>query len=148
MENVEMPGTAGGNPREQVSIPAIFLMIVGGFTIVVALWGVIQSLSGGNAAQMEELLNNPQIPAEFKSLLGPMGKMGIFTSLFQLILGGFTLFGALKMKNLESYPLAIAASVIALIPCFGSCCCTGIPIGIWSLIVLTKPEVKSSFRRS
>jgi hypothetical protein len=80
--------------------------------------------------------------------MGTMGKMGIFSSLFQLALGGVTFLGALKMKNLESYPFAMAASIIAIIPCFGSCCCIGIPIGIWSLIVLNKPEVKSSFRPS
>jgi hypothetical protein len=146
MESGGMPGAAGGNAREQVSVPAILLMVVGGITLLAALWGIIQNLSGTNSAQMAEILNNPDVPDQVKALVGPMGKMGIFTSLFQLALGGLTFFGGLKMKNLESYPLAMAGSIVAIIPCIGSCCCIGIPIGIWSLIVLNKPEVKTAFR--
>lgn len=147
MENVNMPGAAGGgNAREQVNVPAILLMVVGGLTILSALWGLVQAVTGSNSAQMAEVLNNPDIPEQFKSYMGTASKIGPFGSLFQLVLGGLTAFGGLKMKNLESYPLAIAASIIAIIPCFGSCCCTGIPVGIWALIVLNKPEVKSSFR--
>jgi hypothetical protein len=145
-ENFGMPGAAGGNAREQVSVPAILLMVVGGITLLAALWGIFQSLTGASSAQMEEVLNNPDIPEQFKAMVGPMEKMGIFSSLFQLVLGGLTFFGGLKMKNLESYPLAIAGSIVAIIPCIGSCCCIGIPIGIWSLIVLNKPEVKTAFR--
>jgi hypothetical protein len=54
-------------------------------------------------------------------------------------------FGGLKMKSLENYKLAMAASIISIIPCFG-CYCIGIPVGIWSIITLNKPEVKSAFR--
>ena len=57
----------------------------------------------------------------------------------------FILFGALKMKKLESYGLAMAASIIAMIPCFSPCCLLGLPIGIWAVVVLSKPEVKSAF---
>jgi hypothetical protein len=121
-------------------------MVVGGITLLSALWGIFQNLTGANAAQMEEILNNPDIPEQVKSMVGPIAKMGIFSSLFQLALGGLTFFGGLKMKNLEGYPFAIAGSIVAIIPCIGSCCCIGIPIGIWSLIVLNKPEVKTAFR--
>jgi hypothetical protein len=49
------------------------------------------------------------------------------------------------MKKLESYGLAMAASIIAMIPCVSPCCLLGLPIGIWALVVLMKPEVKSAF---
>jgi hypothetical protein len=147
--NVGEPGAAGGNAREQVSVPAILLMVLGGLTVAAALLGVVQYLMGSNTAQMEQLLNNPQIPQGMKSFLAASNKLGIFGSLLQIILGGVTFFGGLKMKNLESYGLAMAASIIVIIPLFGSCCCCiGIPIGIWSLIVLNKPEVKSSFAQA
>ncbi len=51
----------------------------------------------------------------------------------------------MKMKKLESYGLAMAASIIAMIPCLSPCCLIGLPIGIWALVVLSKPEVKSAF---
>jgi hypothetical protein len=39
----------------------------------------------------------------------------------------------------------LAAAIVALIPCFSPCCLIGLPIGIWALVVLSKPEVKSQF---
>jgi hypothetical protein len=54
--------------------------------------------------------------------------------------------GASKMKNLQSYGFAMAATVIAMIPCIGPCCILGLPIGIWALVILLKPEVKGAFQ--
>jgi hypothetical protein len=56
-----------------------------------------------------------------------------------LILGG------LKMMKLESFGLAVAAAVVAMIPCLSPCCCIGLPFGIWGLVVLLKDDVKSCF---
>jgi hypothetical protein len=148
MDNMSDAPAGGGNARDAVSTPAILLMVVGAITALAAIVGVVQNLAGSNQAAMDQVLNNPEIPEGMKSALAATMKGGIFTSLFQLALGAVTFFGGLKMKNLESYGLAMAASIIALIPCFGSCCCIGIPVGIWSLIVLNKPEVKSAFRPS
>jgi hypothetical protein len=53
--------------------------------------------------------------------------------------------GALKMKKLESHAFAMAASILAMLPCVSPCCLVGLPIGIWALVVLNKPEVKSAF---
>jgi hypothetical protein len=139
-------GPVGGDAREKVKVPAILLMVVGGITVAAALVGVVQHLMGSNEAQMQQLLSDPNVPEGLKSVMGTMGSMGIFSSLLQLALGVITFLGGLKMMNLQSFGLAMAGSIIAVIPCFGSCCCIGIPIGIWSLIVLNKPEVKSAFR--
>jgi TRAP-type uncharacterized transport system fused permease subunit len=57
-----------------------------------------------------------------------------------------TLVGGLKMKGLQSHGLAMMASILAVIPCLSPCCLLGIPFGIWSLMVLSKPEVKAAFR--
>lgn len=139
---------ATGNVRDQVSVPAILLMVVGGLTVAAALYGAVQYLSGANEAQMAEALNNPQLPEQAKTFIEMSSKLGIFGSLFQLVCGGLSFFGGLKMKSLGSYGLSMAGAIAALIPCFGSCCCIGIPIGIWALIVLNKPEVKSAFPQS
>lgn len=155
MENVNMPGAGGGkSAQEQVSVPAILLMVLGGLTILSALWGLVSAIGGGNAAQMEQvnhmLENNRDLPPQFKSMMtsymGFASRSGPFMSLFQAVLGGLMGFGGLKMKNLQGYPFAIAASIIAIIPCFNCCYCLGIPLGIWSLIVLNKADVKPAFR--
>jgi hypothetical protein len=70
----------------------------------------------------------------------------IAPAIIGLIVGGIIVFGALKMKNLENHGLAMAASILAMIPCVSPCCILGLPIGIWALVVLSKPEVKSAFR--
>ena len=74
-------------------------------------------------------------------LFGPVGvALGIIGILVNLVI----LLGAVKMKKLESYGLAMAASIIAMIPC-QPCCLLGLPFGIWAVVVLSKPEVKSAF---
>jgi hypothetical protein len=131
--------------RQQVSTPAILLMVTAGLGIAGALLGLVQALVGAGGIP-PELLNDPNIPAGLRPWLERSQSLGAVSNIFVLALSGVTFFGALKMKNLENFGLAMAASIIAIIPCFGPCCCLGIPVGIWSLVVLNKPEVKSAFR--
>ena len=74
------------------------------------------------------------------------GAGGIVGAIIGLALDGLVIMGALKMKNLQQYGLAMAASIVAMLPCISLGCCVGLPAGIWSLVVLSKPEVKSAFR--
>jgi hypothetical protein len=64
-----------------------------------------------------------------------------------LVLNSVILFGAAKMKKLESYGLSLAAAIIAVIPCLSPCCLLGVPFGIWAIVVLSDSSVKASFRR-
>jgi ABC-type proline/glycine betaine transport system permease subunit len=57
----------------------------------------------------------------------------------------FIIFAALKMKELRQWELSLAASIVAMIPCISPCCILGLPIGIWALVVLLRPEVKEAF---
>jgi hypothetical protein len=43
--------------------------------------------------------------------------------------------------------LAVVMSIISMLPYLSGCCCVGLPVGIWALVVLFKPEVKSAFDR-
>jgi hypothetical protein len=74
------------------------------------------------------------------------GPIALAQSSVGIILSIVVLIGAIKMKGLENYGFAMAASIIALIPCVSPCCLLGIPFGIWSLVVLSDPIVKSSFK--
>ena len=47
----------------------------------------------------------------------------------------------------EGYAKAKTASILAFVPFVSCCFLSGIPFGIWSLIVLSKPEVKEYFDR-
>lgn len=70
-------------------------------------------------------------------------RMGWTTLL--LIASGFVLFASIQMRQRRSYALAYAGAVVAAIPCVGPCCLLGIPFGIWALVVLHRPEVRSEF---
>jgi serine/threonine protein kinase len=52
--------------------------------------------------------------------------------------------GAYKMMRLQSYPLAVTASVLAMVVTPGNL--VGLPLGVWALVVLLRPEVKSAFQ--
>lgn len=55
----------------------------------------------------------------------------------------FIIFAALKMKALEGWRMAVAGSVLAIIVSPGNL--IGLPLGIWSLVVLSRREVRDAF---
>ena len=73
------------------------------------------------------------------------GGLGIFFSILGIAMAGLILVGALKMMKRQNHGLAMTAAIIAMVPCVSPCCWVGLPIGIWALVVLSKPEVKDSF---
>lgn len=54
-------------------------------------------------------------------------------------------FASLRMVRMESWPLAVAASVAAMLPCLSPLCVFGLPAGVWSLLVLYDPNVREAF---
>ena len=53
--------------------------------------------------------------------------------------------GAGRMRQLRSYGLAMAAAIIACIPCVGPCLVLSVPFGIWSVVVLSDGAVRAAF---
>jgi len=49
------------------------------------------------------------------------------------------------MKKLTGYKYAVTSSILAMIP-VGPCWMIRVPFGVWSMVVLCKPEVKDAFR--
>lgn len=149
MQNPPVPGgvgvpPAGGPPtgaaKDQVNGPGIALLVTGGLNILFSIWGFISGAAGP-----QEL--PPDAPEQMRQFLEATQRFGPAFNIIPLVLGGLIIFGALKMRNLQSFGLAMAASIIAMIPCLSPCCCIGIPIGIWALVVLNKPEVKAAFQK-
>jgi GYF domain 2 len=130
--------------ENEVSGPAIGLMVVGALGIANGIISIIIHLTGITFNSLNNMngMNNPQM---MQFMQFGSGALGIVFALLKIILGIFVIFGALKMKALQQHSLAIGAGIVAVIPCISPCCCVGIPIGIWALIVLNKPEVRSYF---
>ena len=126
------PGAA-----DQVNGPAIGLMVVAIVGFLAQVFSLVWRLFFSAVAAAQT--NQPEWVTMFS------GTGAIIGSILGIVSSILVLFGALKMKKLESYGLAMTVSIIAMIPCVSPCCLIGIPIGIWSLVMLSKPEVKSAF---
>ena len=150
--SIAPPGPAPGMPSmpmagvvspasDMVSGPAIGLIITGILNIIFAAARTAFALVGTGGAMIQHT-GNPEFDKMFAAM---MGTFGLAAGVIGFLGGILILIAGVKMKKLEAYGLAIAASIIAMIPCLSTCCIVGLPIGIWALVILSKPEVKASF---
>lgn len=122
----------------KVSTPGLLLAIVGGIGVLGGLISIVLNLVGAGVNTLAPSGGDERILHLFS------GGLGILVAVVGVVLWGVVVFGALKMRALESYGLSMAAAIIAMLPC--SCCCViGLPIGIWSLVVLMDQNVKGHF---
>lgn len=139
MNNEQEPGRA--KALNLLSGPAIALMITAGLGIFLQLLSIARHLFGMVAMPM--LTDDLGQGARWVGLM--VGPIGLVTAFVALAIGVVVLMGALKMKDGRSYGFALAATILAMVPCISPCCCLGLPFGIWALVVLLKPEVKTAF---
>jgi hypothetical protein len=126
--------------------PSIAVIVAGGLGALLAVWGIVSGLLGiGQGQQLP-----PGMPAQYeqflKSYMAFVEKFGVFMNLGILITSVVTILAGVRMMQLRSYGLVLTGIILGMIPCLSGCCCLGLPFGIWALIILNKPEVKSSFR--
>jgi hypothetical protein len=127
------------DPREKVAGPAIGLMATAGIGFLFQVLGILLNVLGvglGSTLGGQEAIVNMF-----------SGVIGIIGGLIGIAMSVVVFFGALKMKSLGSYGFAIAASIVAMVPCVSPCCLLGLPIGIWALVVLLNQEVKDAFQK-
>jgi hypothetical protein len=138
------PGMAAAAPmvssaaQDMVNGPATALIVLAILGFVMQVAGLVMNLLGTSfmpKGQMEQ-------PAWANIMSGAGAIVG---AVIGIVMSGLVLFGGLKMKKLESYGLVMTCSIISMIPCVSPCCVIGLPIGIWAVVVLSKPEVKGAF---
>ncbi len=142
-----MPGAPGMNPmagdhvaRSQVAGPAIALMVVSACTFLWYLFAFVMVIFAGSLS----FLGVGASAGDPGAAVG-MG-MGAAIYLFFALAAAVTFVGALRMKSLKNYGLGVTSAVLAILPCTTYICCMfTMPLGIWALIVLLKPEVKAEF---
>ncbi len=61
-----------------------------------------------------------------------------------MAIGVTMIIGALRMMRLRSYRLAMIASILALLP-MSPVSTLSMAMGIWSLVVLNRPNVRAAF---
>lgn len=134
------PPTGGPGASQQIQGPAIGLIVT---AVVGGLWSVFSLLANLLGMGMAGL---DSMTREYEWLGYAFGgALGIVGPLIALVVAAFLLWAALQMKELRGWTVAVVASILAMIPCISPCCFIGLPIGIWALVVLMKPEVKAAF---
>jgi hypothetical protein len=138
-----LPNSFGASraPAEMVSGPAVGLIVTASLGAVANVLALTVNLLGVGLGAAASHGNSRE--DAIASLFS--GTIGVISAIFALIMAAVILMGALKMRKLESYGFSMAATIIAMVPCFSPCCLVGLPIGIWALTVLVKPEVKAAF---
>ncbi len=139
MSNDQQITPAVPDAARQISGPSTALLITG---IIGAIFSVATffSLIIGTGLSTFWREDIPDVYGEIWE-----GAAGMGSSFVGILVAGFIIYAALKMKELNQWGLAMAASILAMIPCISPCCIIGLPIGIWCLVVLTKPEIKAAF---
>jgi hypothetical protein len=140
MTDTQTPQVGGSDASRQVSGPATGLLITGIIGAFFAGIGLIMNVIGIGVSPFIR----DEIPDRYVEFWE--GSVGAAGSLLEILVAAFIIFAAIRMKELRQYELSVAASIIAMIPCISPCCILGLPIGIWCLVVLLKPEVKAAFR--
>ena len=145
MSNTQTSPPAGVDPKAQVSGPSVGLLVTGIIGAVFSLGGLISLVVGAGITSLAGFGSGwlDEIPYNIEELWEGAFAMG--SSVVGLLVAAFIIYAALKMKELEQWGLAVAASILAMIPCVSPCCVVGLPIGIWCLVVLTRPDIKTAF---
>lgn len=156
--------SGGGMPNpaleSKVRGPATGLIVFGVISAILAFASASMSvlqifgmnpIANNQQQQMEQMQG--QMKAEeaevFKNIMNVSnmlgGPIGAVMHTAQMIVAIFTILAANKMKKFQGHTGAMVFSVLACIPCLSGCCVLGLPIGIWSIIVLVNAEVKAAF---
>ncbi len=133
------------DPKAQVSGPSVGLLVTGIIGGIFSLGSLISITTGIMFTSLAGLKNDwfNDIPDNYFDYWD--GGFAAGFPFIGVLVSAFIIYAAIKMKDLKQWSLAAAASVLAMIPCISPCCLIGIPIGIWCLIVLNRPEIKDAF---
>lgn len=127
------------DPAGQISGPSIGLTITG---VIGGLFSLFTLMALGIGMSLGTLWGG-RSSGWYEDFYG--GAIGMGSAFLGLLVAIFIIYAALKMKDLKQWNLAVVASVLAMVPCISPCCIIGLPIGIWALVVLMRPDVKAAF---
>lgn len=159
--------------QSRVQSPAVGLMVIGALGILLALLGacvaaalvpVRTEIRPGHAAAAANWLvgresfrdssglalrllaqqGAPQVQSSNSYAFFTAGLGALFVLAINLPVSVLILIAGWRMRRLQSYGLAVTASILSILPCT-LVWVIALPIGIWSLVVLTRPEVREAF---
>jgi hypothetical protein len=143
---------APSNARDALDWPSLLLIISSMLAIGIALIQIVGTFvsTGSPDAWLkfidDENLRNALRESVERSNESSKG-MNVGTGLFMVIGNAVIIFGAMQMRNVRNYAFAVTSAALAITPCcITNCCCfLSMPVGIWALVLLLKPEIKAQF---
>lgn len=132
--------------QSQTSPAAICLIVFGALMALLAVVNVItQAISGGQTQQLPA--ESPEwLKQAMKWQTDMPAAVQYGMAALSLLIFALVILGGVKMLQLRARGLVMTAAVLVMIPCFTSCCCVlGLPLGIWVIVLINKPEVRNQF---
>jgi hypothetical protein len=131
----------GAAPTLKVGIPAVTLIVLGCLGLGLSILSGIMALVG------EADPVDPTAPPFVQAIQeGSHGPVAAAIQVMFVFVNGTIILGAIQMLRFRSWGLALTASILAMLN-FGNCCCLlGLPVGIWSAVVLSLEDVRDAFR--
>jgi tRNA A-37 threonylcarbamoyl transferase component Bud32 len=117
--------------RQRLRIPAIGLMISGAV----------------NFLFLELVLVLNFYAMEWVDTQAEPGMLAVDIMMAATVVGAIIMLGGWQMLRLRSYGLVVACSILALVP-LSAGFILGVPMGIWALFVLNRPETQQAFAAS
>ncbi len=112
--------------------PGIAFLIVGILGLLIGLLYVIQAIMGRTIFAPAQVQQTPPL--------------ALWVAAFVTLLwGAVVTLGGVKLMQLQSRGSVMVAAIFAMLP-YNPCCLFGLPIGIWALVVLARPDVKAAFQ--
>lgn len=140
---------AADSARAALTGPAICLILVGILGLLVNTFGLVNTwlIDPAEMAeaqqQMQQRMGLPQQDPQTMEL-----SMRIALGLYMACALGslIIILGAIQMLRLRSYWLALLGSIVPFFVIMPCCCVVGTPFGIWSLVMLLRPEIRDAFQ--
>jgi hypothetical protein len=133
---------------DMLKAPALCLLLLGGFGVLVSVAGLFLKGAWINWLMNSGIPLDGSVRAQLDQLRAAgLGITDFLGTAVGLAINVLIIVGALKMQRLQSWGLGLASAILVMLPCsLGCCCIVGLPVGIWAVVVLNKPEVKGAFR--
>ncbi|MBN2216580.1 MAG: hypothetical protein JW719_04315 [Pirellulales bacterium] len=125
---------------ERVRAPAICLIVMASMQLAICV-----AVTALYTVLLFVMSNDPEFRGRDENLYLGFGMM-IGYGVLGIALAGLMLAGAVHMKNLRHYGLALTSAILMLLPCFWPCWILAMPFSVWALIVLANGDVRAAFR--
>lgn len=127
--------------RRKINLPGMALAVFGAGSILVNLLLALLLLIS-TLGQVSAL--GPSVDVLLATFLGQgwylvLCVIGFFASFVVLVAG-------LRLRTARSPGLVTVGALLAMLPCGTNlCCCFGLPLGLWVLVVLRDKQVQAEF---